>query len=93
MTKKRGRLGAFLKEKRIKRNLSQSEVAQLLKYSTPQFISNWERGVSSPPLDKINTLIDLYGLSRREIIEVILDETRDHLESQIISVKNSRKFS
>lgn len=80
---KQRRLAAFLKENRIKSGLSQAEVASILKYSTPQFISNWERGVSSPPLDKLGQLIELYRISRDELIDVMLNEAREHLETSI----------
>ena len=80
---KQRRLASFLKEYRIKSGLSQAEVAVLLKYSTPQFISNWERGVSSPPLDKVSLLIEIYRISREELIDIMLDEARDHLEKSI----------
>jgi transcriptional regulator with XRE-family HTH domain len=80
---KQRRLASFLKEYRIKSGLSQAEVANLLKYSTPQFISNWERGVSSPPLDKVSQLIEIYRISREELIDIMLDEAREHLEKNI----------
>jgi transcriptional regulator with XRE-family HTH domain len=80
---KQRRLASFLREYRVKSGLSQADVAAALKYSTPQFISNWERGVSSPPLDKLSQLIEIYRISRDELIDIMLDEARDHLESNI----------
>lgn len=81
------RLGSYLKDKRLESGFSQRHVARKLKYGSPQFISNWERGVSSPPLKKINELINIYGLSKREVIKIILDETRDHLEKNIVGMR------
>ena len=43
-------IGKFLKEKRTKAGLTQQEVALGLSYDTAQFVSNWERGISLPPL-------------------------------------------
>ena len=39
-------LGDYLKSKRENASLSQGDVAKKLKYTSPQFISNWERGIS-----------------------------------------------
>ena len=37
--------GAYLKSKRTKAQLSQTEVSEALGYTSPQFISNFERGL------------------------------------------------
>ena len=42
-------LAKGLKQKRVAAGLSQRDVSDELGYSTPQFISNWERGISCPP--------------------------------------------
>lgn len=42
-------IGKLFREKRIKSGLSQAEIARKLKIK-PQFVSNWERSISSPPL-------------------------------------------
>src|SRR5262245_30798703 len=47
---KHPRFGTFLKNARKKRKLSQWAVAQQLGYSSAQFISNLERGISPPPV-------------------------------------------
>lgn len=51
------KFGDFLREKRMKAGLSQKEVALGLGYTTPQFISNWERGLSNPPISSIRKLV------------------------------------
>lgn len=40
--------------------LSQADVSNAIGYTTPQFISNWERGVSVPPVSAVRKLADLY---------------------------------
>jgi transcriptional regulator with XRE-family HTH domain len=77
------KLARFLKTKRQDAGLSQLEVANRLNYSSPQFISNWERGVSCPPLDKLHLLMNMYRVSKKEIIEIMLEDTKDYLESEI----------
>ncbi len=60
MTPQAKQLAELLKQKRIKAGLSQRDVSNALGYSTPQFISNWERGVSTPPMDAMPKLAELY---------------------------------
>jgi transcriptional regulator with XRE-family HTH domain len=64
-------VGKFLRDKRVKAGLTQWDVAHHLEYSTAQFISNWERGVSLPPLDSLPKLSQLLRVSGREIIDVM----------------------
>jgi transcriptional regulator with XRE-family HTH domain len=75
-------LGSYLQEKRASVGLSQSDVADLFGYSTPQFISNWERGVSDPPVTAFKKLAQIYKASADELFEIFLankvqDVTRD----------------
>lgn len=64
-------VGVKLKAWREQAKLSQSSVAEKLSYTTPQFISNWERGLSLPPLEVLPKLIKMYGLSAEEMTDVI----------------------
>lgn len=73
----------YLRQKRLDSGLSQLDVARELGYSSPQFVSNWERGLVSPPLETISVLIDLYKISPSEVIDRILEETREHLEANL----------
>ncbi|MEZ4744053.1 MAG: helix-turn-helix transcriptional regulator [Bdellovibrionota bacterium] len=62
-------LGLFLKNGREERNMTQSEVAGFLGYSTPQIVSNWERGLATPPLKVIPKLAFLYGIEPKTFID------------------------
>lgn len=84
-------LNDYLRQKRLDSGLSQLDVARVLGYSSPQFVSNWERGLVSPPLETIAVLIDLYKISSGEVIDRILDETRDYLESNLSSRRRKAK--
>jgi transcriptional regulator with XRE-family HTH domain len=64
-------VGNFLKVRRQKAGLTQQDVARHLEYTSPQFISNWERGVSLPPLDVLPRLATLYRVSARDMIDVM----------------------
>lgn len=68
-------LPALLKSKRVAAGLSQRDVSNKLGYSTPQFISNWERGVSSPPVKELRTIAKLYRTDADALFEVVLTET------------------
>ena len=73
------RQGIFLKKKRQQAKLSQAEVAEKLGYGGPQFISNIERGVSSVPLEKLGEMAELYKISKRQMAEFIIENSRIEL--------------
>lgn len=80
-------LALFLKQKRVMMGLSQKDVAEKLGYSTSQFISNWERGVSQPPLHTLRKLSNLYKISADEMFSVLLKTTIAQVEVDL-----KRKF-
>lgn len=68
-------LAEMLKQKRISAGLSQRDVANEFGYSTPQFISNWERGESHPPVESLKKIGELYNVSSELLFEAMLSET------------------
>jgi hypothetical protein len=54
-------------------------------------VSNWERGLVSPPLETIAVLVDLYKIPSSEVVSRILDETRDYLEANLGRSKKKSK--
>jgi transcriptional regulator with XRE-family HTH domain len=87
------KLPDFLKECRTRAGLSQLAVARAVNYSSPQFVSNWERGVSLPPLPVFGKLIDLYKIKRHEIIDLLVQEHRSRLEAKLCSEKDLSRTS
>ncbi len=83
-------LNDYLRQKRVDSGLSQLDVARELGYSSPQFVSNWERGLVSPPLETIAVLVDLYKIPSSEVVSKILDETRDYLEANLGRSKSKK---
>lgn len=83
-------LGEFLQEKRVKANFSQSEVAQKLGYSSPQFVSNFERGLCAPPLEKLKALIPLYRMDGEEVLRLMLKEEERQLRMALGLKKKKR---
>lgn len=60
--------GTLLKQLRLASGLSQGKVAKILGYSSPQFVSNWERGLSDPPLDTFAKLAEIYSVSLETLL-------------------------
>ncbi|MCB0340932.1 MAG: helix-turn-helix transcriptional regulator [Pseudobdellovibrionaceae bacterium] len=94
MSEKKQLLGDYLREKRLAADLSQKEVAERLGYGSAQFVSNWERGLSSPPLEALKTITDLFKINPQELIDLILDATRNQLENSLkVKAAKSRRTS
>lgn len=87
-TKKLNILSNFLKEKRLAAGLSQSAVAKKLGYKSPQFVSNWERGLSDPPIQTLRKISVLYNVSLEEVYRVTLESTIRKMTSEM-----KRKFT
>lgn len=73
MAKKLTKLAKCLKERRVAAGLSQWDVASALGYTTAQFISNWERDVSTPPRDTLPTLAVLYRMKLHQLADLIFE--------------------
>lgn len=70
-------LGDYFKAKRLHVGLSQSEVSRALGYTTPQFVSNFERGLCAPALAKMPVLLKLYKISASELTDVLTAHYRE----------------
>jgi transcriptional regulator with XRE-family HTH domain len=71
--------GHHWKQLREKAGLTQRDVSESLGYSTPQFISNVERGRCRFPVEKLSKIKKLYKLSANQIVDLILNEERQGL--------------
>lgn len=89
--KHKNNLSKTLQEKRLSAKLSQKDVANKLGYNTPQFISNWERGLSHPPINILKKLADLYRISADELFEIVLNETIEEIKSDFTKKFTSSK--
>ena len=66
----------ILKIARMKKGYSQERVARLLGYSSPQFISNFERGECLLPLVKLKKMGEILGVDKHQIVRnLVLDYT------------------
>jgi transcriptional regulator with XRE-family HTH domain len=92
---RRKRLGIFLAKARKAAKLSQRDAAVSLGYSSTQFISNWERGLSSPPISSLHALAKIYEISAERLYEEILDynlnKVREELDKQFYGKARSSR--
>ena len=88
--KNRTQLASFLKKKRVEAGLTQSEVASQLGYSSPQFISNWERGLANPPVFILRNLTKLYKVPADEMFNKLLQEVERDLHREFYNPRRRR---
>jgi transcriptional regulator with XRE-family HTH domain len=69
------KLKDVLKLKRVEKGFSQEKLATLLGYTSGQFISNWERGESFPPIDRLAKLSLLFGYEDETLLNLFLKES------------------
>ncbi len=84
----RKHFGQFLSQNRKKRAQSQQNISKKLGYSSPQFISNIERGYALPP--DLFEWGRAYGVSNNELIEAYLQAVRIELVRMQKSKSKSR---
>ncbi len=71
------KLREIIKTKRIEKKYSQVSLAKALGYSSGQFVSNWERGESYPPMDRLAKISLLFNLEKENLVELFLKEYID----------------
>lgn len=74
-------LTRYLKFMRLKSSLTQTQIAKELGYSSPQFVSNWERGLTLPPLKTVRRLIKILSLDADKVSQLYLKQSRKELEA------------
>lgn len=85
------KFGQMLREKRIKANLGQREVSKLIGLSSPQYISNIERGVVLPSSRVWNVLARIYKINKLLIEEVRPSSSMDRSERSVGRTKGPRR--
>jgi transcriptional regulator with XRE-family HTH domain len=68
----RGRIGASIRKHRIRADLTQPELARMLRerghYASRSSVSYWEVGKKMPPIDALYELASIFRLSIRELL-------------------------
>ena len=85
------RFGDFLAQKRIDAGLSQLSLARAVGYSSPQYVSNWERAVCGPPLDKLHALCKTLKIDPKVLLDMIMEDTKSYLTAELKLGKKSKK--
>ena len=84
-------LGRYFREKRIKAGLSQEDVASALGYTSIQIVSNWERGLCSPPSKILKKLTQLFKLNKVEVMNFLTQQSQLEYKSLLgIKAKKSK---
>ena len=77
------KLGEYLREKRVRADLTQGFVAEKMGFTSPQFISNIERGLCSPPMDVLKRMIRLYKLRSPEVVRFLSRLQEEYFEKSL----------
>lgn len=67
------KLADYLKLKRVKSTFTQFDVAKKIGYTSPQFISNIERGLCFPPNKVLKEMVKLYKIKPTEIMRLLVE--------------------
>lgn len=73
--------GSFIKSKRIEKNYSQKELAELL-YVTEGAVSKWERGISYPDITMVSDICNALDISEHEFITASTDTAERKLKHE-----------
>ena len=58
-------------------------MAKSLGYNSPQFISNWERGLAAPLMVMLVKIIELLSLDKQEVYELLMSEREKELRAAL----------
>ena len=72
-------IGKYLETGRKKAGITQSELANILGYTSPQIVSNWERAICLPPMAKLRQILELTKLDKEEYLKLMLFESEQSL--------------
>jgi len=72
----------YLKKARKSKGLTQAQLAKKLGY-TAQFVTNWERGVSMPPIEKLGKVAKICSVSGREIADILIQQYEQKLKKAL----------
>lgn len=59
-------IGTFFKNCRIRAGITQKSLSNRLGYTTPQFVSNWERGKGAPSKEAMKVLVRVLSIQMSE---------------------------
>lgn len=84
-------LPEYLKDMRVKAGLTQAEVANKLGYTSPQFVSNWERGLANPPVFMLKGLTKLYRVDAEEMLKRFLQDVESEIRGEFYEKRAEKR--
>ena len=89
------KIGAFLKELRKEKNITQEELADKMGVSR-RTVSRWETGTNMPDMDILIDISDLYDVDLREILDgeikdIKMDNETKETVLKVAEVSNEEK--
>ena len=86
------KMGSFLAELRKERNLTQAELGEKLGV-TNKTISRWETGNYMPPVEMLEELSNMYGMTINELLSGKKLSTEEYREMAETNIKETLKAS
>lgn len=81
------KLEKYVRESRILfTTLTQDEFAKALGYSTAQFVSNWERGISEIPVKKFRDVARILGINLEVMATIRCKDFRKNILNELFAV-------
>ncbi len=77
------RTGNTLKKWRENAELSQGDLAKKMGYTSPQIVSNWERGICTVPPKKAALFCKATGAKQKDVITLIMKDTTKRMEQRL----------
>ncbi len=90
----RQRFGRFLASARKRAGMSQADLARDLGYTSAQFPSNWERGISLPPMDRLRDVAHLLQIKSSILAQcerLCIEEAKERFAEMAKALGRGRK--
>ena len=79
----RKEFGLKLRAYREEAGFTQRQMMKKLKLQGPQFISNFERGMSLPPLPMLGKMCTLYRMNHAKVLDQFVKTMRYHFQERM----------
>lgn len=74
--------GSWFRKRREDQGLSQRDISDAFDWTSGQYISNWERGLSFPPNSCLADLARLLGVSAKELVVAVYAACKAEVEAE-----------
>lgn len=73
----------LIRTHRLKNNLSQGQLAKKLGYTTPQFVSNLERGLAQLPPRQVKKFARILQMDKKVLAIAVINDAAERLRKEI----------